>query len=183
MNAKQKSEGAGPEDQQPHVQEGEEEKAKSSFTVLMGDDEISDCVEAVLRANLSSRYELRCLRFTRASELARLAREHPFDLIVCYLSNVDWDQESETEVASTIVDTEEADFVARACAGLAVKPLAALHRQYGKPVIATQGANLAKLFDGTGVHFLESPFTVEDFRRLVREALPSVGHSGLESVK
>jgi CheY-like chemotaxis protein len=126
---------------------------KPIFTVLRSNDPIGEVYEAVIKMELESRYELRFISFATEAELLKLAREWPFDLAVLYLGNVSW-----MRTQGPLVDR-------------AVEGLGRLRAQHGKPVIAMQGLDLAKRFEGTGVAFLIVPFKVQEFRRVLQACL------------
>jgi CheY-like chemotaxis protein len=126
--------------------------AKLVFTVLRSIDSIEDVCEAVIKTELESRYELRFVSFETEAELLKLARERLFDLAVVYMGNVSW--------------TSQGPLVDRAVIGLG-----RLRAQHGKPIIAMQGSDLTKRFEGTGVTFLMAPFNVQEFRRVLQACL------------
>jgi len=118
---------------------------KPLFTVLMCDDHISDAAELMIKSDWSQKYTLRFIRFKRATELLKLAQEQTFDLIFLYVGNVDWDMVAHNPFTK------------------AAEVLGHLKSQYGKPIIATQGMDLRKEFEGTGVTFLVAPYSSEEF--------------------
>ena len=96
--------------------------AKPIFTVLIGDDQFGDLVETIIKSDWAQKYSLRFIRFKRESELLRSAQEQPFDLIFIYVGNVEWDTD---------------DPFSRA-----VEVLERIKKQYGKPIVATQGMKM-----------------------------------------
>jgi len=126
--------------------------AKPVFTVLLCDDQISDIAEFVIKVEWKQKNSLKFIRFAHASELLKLAQQ-PFDLVFLYVGNVKWDM-------FTFDFSRSAELLGQ------------LKAQYGKPIIATQGMDLTKEFEETGVIFLHFPFEVEEFRQIVRATLP-----------
>jgi hypothetical protein len=119
---------------------------KPEFIALMCDDQISDTAEMLIKSDWDQKYMLRFIRFHRATELLKLSREQPFDLIFMYVGNVDWDIGSGHRF------------------GAAAELLGQLKAEHGKPIIATQGMELTECFAGTGVTFIEAPWSLETFR-------------------
>jgi len=130
--------------------------AKPVFTVLRSKDLIGEVYEAVIKSELESRYELRFISFETEAEMLQLAREQPFDLTILYLGNVSW--------AGTGMSGWGP--VDRAVVGLG-----RLRAQHGKPIIAMQGLDLTKRFEGTGVTFLMAPVNMQEFRRALEACL------------
>lgn len=149
------------------------EHGKPTFTVLMCDDQISDFTEAVIRSDLEAQYQLKFERFRGATEFLRLAHEQPFDLIFLYVSNVDWDVGIGSPDPPTRLgcDTDHEKILKFIRAAKAVVVLGDLRGRFHKPIIATQGYDLAEQFKRTGVDFLKVPFGVEQFRRTLQLCL------------
>jgi hypothetical protein len=125
--------------------QGDAANMKPHLTVLLCDDDFSDLTESIIKQFFGHKYAIKPIRFKRASELLKLAGEQSFDLIFLYVGNVEWD-------TFTFNFPQAAEFLSQ------------LRKQFGKPIIATQGMDLRKLFEGTGVQFLLTPFTVEEFQ-------------------
>lgn len=129
--------------------------AKTVFTVLRSKGSPEECCEFILKQELGTQYELSFLVFESEVELLQLAREHPFDLVLLYLGNVSW-----TRKGGTLAD-------------VAIETLGRLLAQYRKPIFATQGMKLAQQFESTGIAFLEAPFKVEEFIKVIRASAVS----------
>lgn len=119
---------------------------KPTFTALLGLDQFASVVELILKAKLDAQFNLRFFYFERSSELLKLAEKHPFDLAFMYIGNIWWD-----------VASADGSF----CGAAGV--LGELRSRYGKPIVATQGLELAAELEPKGVIFLQAPFTVEAF--------------------
>ncbi len=132
--------------------------AKPRFTVLRSACGIGEMYEILIGEELKSRFELRFASFGTEAELLGLTRELPVDLTVLYLWNVSW-----MRAHGSLVDR-------------AVDVLGRLTAQHRRPIIAIQGLNLAKRFEGTGVTFLLAPVTNREFLRTLHACLgPSPG--------
>ena len=119
---------------------------KPSFTVLMCDDQVSDTAEMLIKSDWNEKHTLRFIRFHRATEILKLSREQAFALIFMYVGNVEWNIGSGHRF------------------GAAAELLGQLKAEHGKPIIVTQGMDLTETFEGTGVTFIEAPWTLETFR-------------------
>lgn len=122
--------------------------AKPEFVILMCDDQISDSFEVAVKYSWARKHKLTFIRFTKATELQMLTKKR-FDLIFLYLGNVTWDVGSKHRFNS------------------AVEFLTKLKAQYYKPIIATQGMDMSKQFAGTGITFIEAPWTIEQIRSVL----------------
>ena len=142
-----------------------ESPGKPVLTVLLAQDNIwSGIFDLLTRDSLGEKYDLRFIYFTRASELARLAETHAFDLVFFYLGNITWDVGygnlcalfSLAENERMIPDGTIVDFLGN------------LKARHGKLIIVTQGLELTERFKRVGVTFLTSPFSTEQFRRALQ---------------
>ena len=154
--------------------------AKPVFTVLRSKDLIGEVYEAVIKSELESRYELRFISFETEAEMLQLAREQPFDLTILYLGNVSWAGTGMSGSAGRdTLNAENLGNVSWAGTGMsgwgpvdrAVVGLGRLRAQHGKPIIAMQGLDLTKRFEGTGVTFLMAPVNMQEFRRALEACL------------
>jgi hypothetical protein len=128
--------------------------AKPVFTVLLCDDQISDAAEVLIKFDLEKKCSLKFIRFSSATELLKLTRKQPFDLIFMYVGNVVWN------VGSGHRFEAAAEFLGK------------LKSDHDKPIIVTQGMDLTECFEGTGVNFIEAPWTIETFRKALGTAKP-----------
>jgi hypothetical protein len=129
------------------------------FTVLIdsNSDMVGKLVETLIRLDLESQYSVNFIHFTSEAELLKLAKDKSFDLIFLYISNVKWE---------TGNPLHNKDFTHVASL------LGQIIKQYGKPIIATQGADLTQRFKETEVVFIEAPFNVEEFKKLIHRCVP-----------
>jgi hypothetical protein len=136
---------------------------KPRFTVLVGDSNScsetgngcwADLIEAIIKIEWEDRHSLKFIFFKYETELLKLVKGEVFDLIFLYVSNVRWN------TGNPIVT---ADF------SKPIEVLKQIKTQYGKPIVAMQGFDLSKEFQGTGIIFLEPPFTVEEFQSITKQ--------------
>jgi hypothetical protein len=138
-----------------------ERLARPLFTGLMSDGPIEEAAAFIIETELKNRCDVKFIRFKSATELMKLAADTPFDLIFAYLGNVKWD----------IGKGHAKDHAYNVAVEPAVDVLGQLKARYDKTVVAVQGIRLAKQFEGTGVTFLYSLYTVQELLEMLSPCL------------
>ncbi|HXT40598.1 MAG TPA: response regulator [Candidatus Angelobacter sp.] len=142
-----------------------EPSAKPVFTALLGKDHFADLYRLLLKSQLGEQYDLNIIQFESATELLKLAEEHAFDFVAVYLLNIVWDAGVYSDMVCADAAWGKWNF------SRAHEVLGRLYSSYGKPIFATQGLELTKEFEGTGVAFVTAPFEIEAFRNVIKASL------------
>jgi hypothetical protein len=144
------------------------------FRLLATDDIHAKVSRVILKRLLPESYEIQVVHVRTESKLRRLIARERFDLVCIYLGNISWTEyqgESGPRLVSAYLSHKDAspdnDEWCLDILGHMVKTLASLRRDYGTPIIATQGMEWTKYFEGTGVPFFRQPISVPAFRETI----------------
>jgi len=160
------------------------------FTTAFNDSPVGRLVEQLLAMEMRDRAYIETLRFRSEDELQRLLGDGQCDLLFAYLSDVSWNPGPGRGIRAKIqrlVQLFHRRHPGRPLLPLRLRRLNVLamrdnvltgtraltriHSEHLTPVIASQGLDLRKEFEATGVWFFQLPFTVEPIREALRRVI------------